>query len=231
MNTLLRGGKQHKKHTREVTLILMEYIRGETMPNIGVQKLPEQTRSYLLKRILDVDMIILHAGIDNSDYCPRNIMITGLPAQSVGDALDSLDVKAIDFNVAIVRRHPGSHNYDMKREIDKEREAWFPKLLSPMVRWYGSIQKFSTYGWCPDGEGEPELWLREQYRDDERYIPVIWDPSKFNVWPKLVALESGSETSVDSGLGLDMVAEKGEEGDRKSSVELDDHSASTVQSS
>lgn len=233
VNTLLPDGKQYKKYTRQVPLILMEYIHGETMPNIDVENLPEQTRSHLLKRILDVDIIIFHAGVDNSDYCPRNIMITGLPDHSAGDAPDGLAVKAIDFNVAIVRHHPRAHENQWKRKIDEEREAWLPKLLSPMVRWYSGIDEFSTYGWCPSGEGEAELWLLEQYWNDERYIPVNWDPSNPNDRPRLVELESDSETSVDSGLGMDMIVEKGEEGeegDRGSGVELDDHSASAVQS-
>ncbi|KAI4702478.1 hypothetical protein J4E81_002842 [Alternaria sp. BMP 2799] len=229
VDTHIHNGGETQKRKRQVPLILMEYVRGATMRDIDARALPEQTRSCLLKKILDVDMVILHAGVDNSDFCSRNIMITSLPTQSAGDAAGGFSVKAIDFNIAIVRRHPKCHNYKMISEIDEERKAWLPKLSSPILRWFNSVQDFAWDDWCPSGDGEPELWLWEQYRDDERYIPIIWDPSNPDVRPEYVELGSGSETSVDSGLGLDMVVEKGEEGGKKSSVEVEDHSVSAVQ--
>ena len=229
VDTEIRDGGELQMRTRQVPLVLMEYVRGETMRNIDARALPEQMRSRILKKAIDTDIIIFHAGVDNEDFCPRNIMVVGLRPNPKDDTPDDVAIKAIDFNVATVRRHPKCYGADMVREIDEERKAWLPKLQSPMIRWFNGIETFAWDDWCPRGDGKPELWLWEQYRDDERYIPVVWDPSKPRVRPEVVELESGSETSVDSGLGLDMVVEKGEEGGKESSFEVADHSVSAAQ--
>ncbi|KAI4632144.1 uncharacterized protein J4E87_001615 [Alternaria ethzedia] len=222
VDTWVYDNGQVQKRTRQVPLILMEYIRGETMRNIEARALPERVRSRILKKVIDTDIIMFHAGIGNSDYCPRNIMITGLRGNLEDDALDGVTITAIDFNVATVRLHPKCAGADIARKVEEEYKAWAPKLLSPMIRWYNSIEPFAWDDWCPNGDGEPELWLCEQYHNDERYIPVIWDPSQPDVRPERVEFESGSETSVDSGLGLDMAIEKGENDDWKNVVEFAD---------
>ena len=229
VDTQLRDGDQLQKHTRQVPLVLMEYVRGDTMRNVDARALTEQIRSCILEKVIDNDIVIFHAGIDNPDTSPRNIIIAGLQANPEDNVPDGITVKEIDFNIATVRRHPGCHNYQMVREVDEERAVWLPKLQSPMIRWFSGMEDFAGDGWCPGEEGEPELWLWEQYHNDERYIPVIWDPSQPDARPQRVEFESGSETGVDSGLGLDMVVEKGEEGGKESSVEVPDHSVSAVQ--
>jgi hypothetical protein len=209
----------------------MEYIRGETMRNIDARSLSERTRSRLLKRILDAEIVIYHAGVNSGDFCPRNIMITGLQTSSKDDIPDSVTIKAIDFNVSTVRSHSKCYSAEYERETVEEYQVWLPKLPSPLLRWFQNMDEFAWLDWCPSGDGEPELWLWEQYHDDERYIPVVWDPSNPDNGPEYAEFESGSEKSVDSGLGLDAAVEKGEECGDMSGFGSADHGALAVQSS
>ena len=59
------------------------------------------------------------------------------------------------------------------------------------MRYHGQLAEFSELGWCP---ADAELWLWKHFHNDDRFIPVVWDPSNPDespVFPKTV--ESDSE--------------------------------------
>jgi hypothetical protein len=142
VDTLIHDGDQVHKHTRQVPLVLMEYVRAETMRNIDPHTLSEQTRSCLLRRVLDAEIVIYTVGVKNNYICPRNIMIIGLRTIPTDDVPDSMTIKMIDLNATTVR-HPRYYGAEIAREVDQEFQAWFSKLSSPILRWYGQMVEFA----------------------------------------------------------------------------------------
>ena len=196
------------------------------MCQISAESLPQDKRSEVLKKVLDAESVIYHTGVVHCDFHPRNIMINGLHE---ADEASCPTVKVFDFNCSAVRTHPLCEDQCRMRQTHERLTKQYRKPLNPMVRWDGLMIALSGPGWCP--ASPPEQWLSDQYHDDERYIPAVWDPLNPYAPAKHVELENGSETSVDPGLGLVMAIEKGEEDDGKSVVEVDEQSASAAQSS
>jgi serine/threonine protein kinase len=226
IDVIVRKGETPQKCTRRVPLILMEYLRGQPMVNIEVDSLSQRIQSQVLREVLDAEAVIYHAGIDHRDFLPRNIMITGVDK---GDEPSCLVVKVFDFNCSTVLGHPRYRDRQYIHQTNKLLAKWHPKLLNPIVRWYGQMNELSVPGWC--SARYAEQWLWEQYHDDERYIPVVWDPSNPDTRPQYAEFESGSEKSVDSGLDLDSAVEKGEECGDMSGLGSADHIALAIQSS
>ncbi|KAI4712308.1 hypothetical protein J4E89_002574 [Alternaria sp. Ai002NY15] len=226
INVVVRQGGKVQKHTRHVPLILMQHLPGRSMSQISPSSLPQDKRSEVLKKVLDAESVIYHTGVVHCDFYPRNIMIDGLHE---ADEASCPTVKVFDFNCSAVRTHPLCEDQCRMRQTHERLTKQYRKPLNPMVRWDGLMIGLSGPGWCP--ASPPEQWLSDQYHDDERYIPAVWDPLNPYAAAKHVELKNGCETSVDPGLGLVMAIEKGEEDDEKSVVEVDEQSASAVQSS
>ncbi|KAE8844424.1 hypothetical protein PTNB85_02689 [Pyrenophora teres f. teres] len=209
VDTLKREGDQLWKYTRQVPVILIEYVRGFTMTDINPQVLNEQLQSSVVKKALESESLIFHAGVNHGDMHPRNIIVVGFRSDLVHDAPKEVIVKVIDFNVAEVYLHPKCANADIKRSIMERMQAWSLKLPSPFMRFYHSLNGFVWEGWCPNDDPESDnqgssLWLWNQFKCDERYIPVVWDPTHPWKRPKYVELENTSPVSSDSGIEVDM---------------------------
>ena len=213
VDTLKREGDQVWKYTRQVPLMLIEYVRGDTMIDINPLVLSEALRTSLMKKVMEIESIIFYAGVNHSDIHPRNVIIAGPPSHKSHDTPDELFVKVIDFNTSEIRRHPGYHLAEIQEKIQEGMDAWFPKLPSPFMRFYRSLDDFACRGWCPNDDPELDdhvssLWLWKQIKDDERYIPVIWDPTDPWTRPKYVKFRHTSPSSSDSGVNVDMEGTK-----------------------
>ncbi|KAI8931013.1 hypothetical protein NX059_012024 [Plenodomus lindquistii] len=163
--------------TRQVPFILMEYVKGKSMFDIDVSTLDDKTRTHIMRKVLKVEAELYHAGLNHGDYCPRNIVITSF------DSPEDVGVKVIDFNCSTVMRHPNSIEREEIALTDELENTWRPKLLSPICRWYGQLMDFMGT-WISGEDGEAELWLWEQFHDDEQFIPVIWDPTNPEDYPR-----------------------------------------------
>ncbi|KAJ8111340.1 hypothetical protein OPT61_g6040 [Boeremia exigua] len=168
--TLMRDG-QEICYTRPVRMILLEHLKGQCMVDVKAWNLSTHARTVILKQCLDAQIRILHAGVAHGDVCPRNIMMVGSDFVT-----PKLQIKLIDFEISAVREHS---NYKF-REYIHSRKGFIlsraPRLSSPVKIFFGHMMEFSSLGWCPGGYDGAERWLWEQYRNDDRYIPVRFKP-------------------------------------------------------
>jgi hypothetical protein len=81
------------------------------------------------------------------------------------------------------------------------------------------MNELSVPGWCPAEDSEQWLW--DQYQNDDRYIPVIWDSENPDTAPRYVDDDSDDE---GSGGELDVqVNEKEADGKKKGCENADEH--------
>ena len=208
VETVVGKPGQQTTHKRQVRLILIERLHGECMDWVAPCYLRKAVRSLILKKALHAEAIIYQSGINHRDFAPRNIMILGTgyddPYIAVKDI--KVDVKLIDFNFARILHHP--HYVKRRYMASPEEDEWFPKLQSPIVRFYGRMMDFSTAGWCSNEDEEAERWLWKHFHNDPRYIPVIWDPIKSSDRPRHQERRS-AENSSDSGISVSSGQSKG----------------------
>jgi len=178
IETLIYRKGRLEKRNRSVRLILLERLRGVRMLDIEPHYLWKKVRSLILKKALDAESLVSGAGVYHGDFCPRNIMIlgSGYDDRTVDPKSVSVEVKLLDFNCAAVIDHPCYEDPTISRNRRNLREKWFPRAPSPIVRFFRSMVEFSSEGWCSNEDRDAELWLWRHYRNDERYIPVDWDP-------------------------------------------------------
>ncbi|KAI0582302.1 hypothetical protein Alg130_06191 [Pyrenophora tritici-repentis] len=100
IDTLKREGDQLCKYTRQVPVLLIEYVRGFTMTDLDPRMLNEQMRTSVVKKALEADSIIYDAGVNHGDMHPRNIVIVGFRSDLEDGAPKEAIIKVIDFNVA-----------------------------------------------------------------------------------------------------------------------------------
>jgi hypothetical protein len=165
-------------HTRAVRLILMERLNGICMVNIDPFDLRKKLRSTILKKVIVAETLMYDAGVDHRDLSPRNIMISGFDYDHsdvpISDA--QVEVKIMDFNIAEVITHPMYADSMCLGPLKRCKQEWPSKLYSPIIRYYGHMAEFSTEGWCSNDDRDAEKWLWRHFRNDDRYVPVIWDP-------------------------------------------------------
>ncbi|KAH9878096.1 hypothetical protein J1614_003313 [Plenodomus biglobosus] len=180
------------EYVRQVPLILMEVVQGQTMSEVNADLLDPQLRYDILKKALASEAAIFSAGVNHCDFYPRNIMVIGLPHNEAKHVIEPVGVKIIDFNVSAVVIHPQcSNRWGYTNIVIPIQKIWHPKIWSPIVRWGGggTLMDFELDGWCPranrvDDDWVAERWLWERFKDDERFIPVVWDPSEPDVEPE-----------------------------------------------
>jgi hypothetical protein len=220
-------------YTRPVRFILMERLRGDCMDDIDPFDMRKRVRSMILKKVIVAETLLWDAGVNHQDLSPRNIMISGAsyddPNIPISDI--KLEVKIFDFNVASVLTHPQYVQY-YKGEKPRKKK-WPSKLRSPIIRYHGHMMEFSTVGWCSNKDDEPEKWLWNEFSNDNRYIPVIWDPNNTRKRPIYQTptdaqqisvsdtnpIVSASHSLLKAGDSSDGSSEVGSEGNNKTEVE------------
>ncbi|KAH9878094.1 hypothetical protein J1614_003311 [Plenodomus biglobosus] len=178
---------------RQVPLILIDLVNGKVMSRIDAYAVDARIRTQIMKKVLTADALLVAAGLEHDDYCPRNIIITNLHGTGANDEAEGLGVKVIDFNIATIMRHPQASRRDYLGFVDELEKTWHPKILSPIIRWYGHMAEFSVPGWCSNERDGSEQWLWEQFHDDERFIPVVWDPEDPDLSPEYMQSQSVSD--------------------------------------
>jgi serine/threonine protein kinase len=178
IETPTEASGQIKTYTRKVPLILLEHIHGLTMADIYPRALPINIRSAILKKVIDAECVIAHAGVRHGDYFPRNIILSGIDLKDPNVTSEGIEihlkVKVIDFNVAEVLTH-SIYKYRRGHLQLKTRD----QLPSPVVRCYGQMENF--YGWV--SLQDADHWLWRQFHDNGRTdpsfgIPVILIPNR-----------------------------------------------------
>ena len=193
-----------KIHRRQIPLIILEYLRGNTMMETDPYSLSLELRSAILKQAIDAESMLWMEGISHRDFATRNIIVAGLDNSNPEDITAGVHIKIIDFNASIVRYHPKS-DYHSTYETAKSLliTNGLSKLPSPIMRYHGSMSEFVD-GWVGNGRYDADVWLWEQYHDDDRYMPVVWDPENPHIRPQYAYVvtqpkKDSEHTRNDSG--------------------------------
>ncbi|KAF2654341.1 hypothetical protein K491DRAFT_693980 [Lophiostoma macrostomum CBS 122681] len=121
-------------HYRQVRMILMEYCRGKCMASIKPRTLTRKVRSAILVKVLEADAVLKHAGVEQNDLYPRNIMLIGTDYLT-----PSLEVKVVDFGNASIDRL--SEYYQLHKKL---QARWPGKMESPILKqWDESLDAFN----------------------------------------------------------------------------------------
>ncbi|KAI8931012.1 hypothetical protein NX059_012023 [Plenodomus lindquistii] len=169
-------------YVRQVPLILLSWIHGQVMSDIDPADLMPSLRYDIVKKAIAAERILFGQGIDHRDLYSRNIIITEVPYDSSTNTTGRIDIKILDFGASVLYSRPSSEQLPFR----KEQRFWYPKFHSPIVRYQsGDMSGLVSDGWFPweygDNDGKATQWLWEQFKDDERFIPVVWDPVKPDV--------------------------------------------------
>jgi hypothetical protein len=165
---------------RQVRLILIELVNGTCMANIDPYDLPRKVRSNTVKKVLEAESYIFHAGVRHEDTCPRNVII-------LGDIRSpKSQVKIIDFNVASIAHLDSQKDYYC-RLIEQLRVKNPGKMVSPIPRfWDEGIWEFCGWAWTSDKENAGNEWLWKHFHGNEKYIAVErdWENLKEEPWSR-----------------------------------------------
>ncbi|KAH6621878.1 hypothetical protein C7974DRAFT_313983, partial [Boeremia exigua] len=155
--------------SRDVHLILIEYLRGVCMVNLDPYRLSEYVRWEILKQCIEAEIRMLYTGLDHSDFVPRNIIILGSDYHT-----PQLQVKVVDFEFCRLLAHPGYSN----RKLGQRRMLAFknmaPRVANPVQRYCGGLAAFADLGWCSDDRFSVQEWLWDTFGNDDRYVPAKW---------------------------------------------------------
>lgn len=153
------------RKVREVRLILMEHIKGDTMSEIDPRVHPEESRLGAMAQVLEAYSRITFAGVSHGDIAQRNVMVCR------GGADNTIDrVVLIDFNYAVVTR---LDNFEL---LYGSRPKGAEKPENPINQWWGTGGLYSKFGdWFPASWNKQRKplreWLFERWGKSEEFLP------------------------------------------------------------
>jgi hypothetical protein len=146
--------------TREVRLILLEYIPGVCMIDIDPTSLRQEEKENIMRKLIEADYDIRWAGVRHEDLSPRNVIIS-----STTDYADyNMRLTIVDYASSIV-----------------SRIFWGKPPLwcrhNPLFEW-ASPSLWATWGWMPFDDDECIRWSWSLWGNGEegRFIKVVRDP-------------------------------------------------------
>lgn len=167
--------------TRDVRMILMERIHGQSMVDVKPDPYPEAVRLDTVARVVEAKQYVRHAGVVHNDFAQRNVMLCD------GDAENTIGrVVIIDFNVSIVvrlvsRAGSGSSSEKKKRE----------KPSNPLDRWFASGFYGGFGNWLPESWQQRlrpfQEWAYDRWNGAKEFraptMPLEWDEeNKPRLW-------------------------------------------------
>ncbi|KAH7320612.1 hypothetical protein B0I35DRAFT_427465 [Stachybotrys elegans] len=151
--------------TRQVRLILVEFIKGESLmslyrsslPSSAPKRLNSEQRLRILARAMEVYSKVHFCQVSHGDFAPRNAVLRG-------PDLENPDIVLIDLNSCTVHTRPKS----VYRPVEARRP------LNPAYLFWSELPEGFEY-WFPEPHfSKPAVykgWLRSQSR--------WYDPAKF----------------------------------------------------
>ena len=157
---------QGKMYKRSVRLILIEHIQGTSIRNLFTPKhsksepdayhYDEAYRLRVLAQLLEGVVRQKHAGLDQADLYPRNVMLVPDP-RKVTKPLSAPRVVLIDYGQAYITKYSrhGPIPFFEDKPLPPNPAQYF---------WSDGLNEF--YGWCPakwttsEGLKALRLWMR-----------------------------------------------------------------------
>jgi hypothetical protein len=115
-----------------------------------------------LKKAVIAETILIDAGVDHRDICPRDILIQGSNYDDDDTLLCDIDVdaKIIDFDIAEAISHPHSADRMYKnKSSERRKDIWPAKISSLIGTYYGHMAEFVVEGWNSNEGRVSEEWL------------------------------------------------------------------------
>jgi hypothetical protein len=137
------------------------------MTKVGHYLFWDELRHDIIRKIIDTNLLLDKAGVQHCDIAPRNIVLVGDWKKA------DFKVKFIDFSHSVVKRyHEADEFYDLRKMREKKTLG---KMRNPAVRHWNQAMEVVDYGWFDD-EKPAEQWLLDTVKDDDKYVPLEWDP-------------------------------------------------------
>lgn len=138
--------------SREVKMVLVQYIKGPSMLQLMPEQLPQLVRQHIFRKMLDLESSIFEKDVDLVDLAPRNTIL-------IRTGEDRPEVVLIDF---------GDTQFRCDRDYwDGEGSKMFQgQYISPLLRWKGGpppgFESWVDWEW--------DSWLLKEFADTERTI-------------------------------------------------------------
>src|SRR5271168_2955192 len=147
-------------HSREVRLILIEYVPGIDMQNLSPSNFTKSERQAIMKAIIDSETALYNRDIVHRDIHPRNVLILSQPSDH------ARKVVLVDFGLSRTSRSP----------FPEWEERYLPGIpISPMLRWIKPREWFD--GWV---DWDWEAWVEQHYEHTRgsitEYMQRKWGP-------------------------------------------------------
>lgn len=155
----------HAREVRDVRLILMEHIKGDTMSEMEPLVYPEEFRLGAMAQVLEAYSRITFAGVSHGDIAQRNVMVCRGGADNVIHK-----IVLIDFNYAVVTR---LDNFEL---LYGSRPKGSEKPENPINQWWGTGGLYSKFGdWFPASWNKQRRplrqWLFERWAKSQEFLP------------------------------------------------------------
>lgn len=137
---------------RQVRLILMDFIPGQSMQSLNPENIPQELRQNLMKSLIEFDTLVYSRNIVLTDLHPRNIIVFD------GNAV------FVDFADTYIGR-----GALYMQSLFKDFEFRLDNYVSPLLRWnedHNHVAEFEN--WYFDWDWQP--WLQDEFANTARSI-------------------------------------------------------------
>ncbi|KAF2790843.1 hypothetical protein K505DRAFT_200074, partial [Melanomma pulvis-pyrius CBS 109.77] len=151
------GQSEVRGRTREVRMVLLEYVEGTTMSRMNPKLISQKARDNIIVKIIEAETDISFCGVRHDYLYPSNIIICGSDTDLESPALR---ICYVDFAISDI----GRIHYGECAE-EQYRNPLFTSLLDADI--------WRTWGWLTTvDEKETESWMWRQWGHSEKYAKV-----------------------------------------------------------
>lgn len=190
------GQGKVRGHTREVRMILLEYVEGTIMLSMNPALLSQQARDNILVKAIEASTNIKYCGVRHDDVSPRNIIICGSDTDLENPALR---ICYIDFNQSAVIR------------IVYDRDP-LEQYRNPLFSCLREANMWRKWGWLTAAdEKEAKGWMWRQWWHSEKYVEIEEvDGEPMEVEAKDIKSHDGIEKAgIEENAGIEEKVEAG----------------------
>ncbi|PGH13439.1 hypothetical protein AJ80_06308 [Polytolypa hystricis UAMH7299] len=149
--------------SREVRLILLEFVPGTCMVDLDPSKFTQSERQAIMKEVIDAETTIYIHDVAHNDIHPRNVILVSFPPFD-----QARNIVLVDFGVAWVNRVT----------FPKFQEQFLLGVpISPLLRWI-DIERLSGFdNWI---DWDWKLWVEHNYEHTRgsitEYMQEVFGP-------------------------------------------------------
>ncbi|KAF2846187.1 hypothetical protein T440DRAFT_472040 [Plenodomus tracheiphilus IPT5] len=190
-----------ESRSRQVHMILLEYVAGTRMLDINPQDLTQAERENIMFKAIEAETDLALAGVRHGDFEPRNIILCpSTPSSTDEDASansspvadPNLRICIIDFADSGIFSTPDGQPSKLKNR-------------NPLFQW-SEPDVWTDYGWLPHYK-EAQDWLWRMWSDggkDGKYVAVEKHPDQYGIRLKEANSTSNASEALQAESGATM---------------------------